>query len=133
MVVWLVFCTVCATVSIRSKQNKQNNSKRIHPRDEHHNKENSVNVLIQSSCRTPKYGMDVDKLLIYTDNCGGENKNRRMMNQLATTPKAIFREGVEMVMNESYHNKWYQGMIIVMSSSFSIIKDAFLEHIETLL
>ena len=48
----------------------------------------------------------MDKLLIYTDNCGGENKNRWFLNEV-TDFINTFKNGVEVIMNMAAHNKWY--------------------------
>ena len=74
-----------------------------------------------------KYGITIDRVIVYTDNCGGENKNRWFMNECATTMLNLFPGGVEVAMNESYNNNdsfcliFLVGIVLItVESVFSI-------------
>ena len=50
------------------------------------------------------YGIEINQVVLYTDNCGGENKNRWRLDELTVLAKKS-KVDIGLVMNESYHNK----------------------------
>ena len=76
---------------------------------DHHTKENSLQIIKQATAYGIKYmrenyGIEINQVVLYTDNCGGENKNRWMLDELTVLAKKS-KVDIQLIMNESYHNK----------------------------